>query len=736
MAKTVNISSINPISFEFQDYSTQDDNLIVNFVIEPTFNPLQNYVSYFIYDLNSQVIFLNETGFGGYNIIDNKVVLDPESDLAKAGYDEGAYNLVYNFLNNEISSSVTQKLYIETISPDRTELRLNTTQIANLDLISGVNSLAAQIQSNPGTYFDFYLNFGDNQLVIANNILLDNSNPNDPTVLIKLYEPLPLQFNLKSECWVVTEVASPVAYNIDIVQIFEPLDENLYLKGPNLNLNIKDQTNNTTEYSNYTNLTTTTYSTGSSNLQYQVNSILAERGIEINVDYSNYINFIYLSSALTRLENFYYKLQLIEEYTFSASLSSGVGTNPYITSSQNIWQNKINEIITTFDGYDYYLYYESGSTAWPKTNSTYPYSNATTNSVSGLAFIQSQSLVAAEYDENNNNALINAVPTYLREDSANAQYELFIEMLAEMYDNIWIYYQDVTEKWNADNRLNYGVSKDLVADVLRDLGLKIYENSFGSADLYTALLGVTPSGSLFPFPYMTGSLPTPSGFEYVNTLISASNQAVPLEDIEKGTYKRLYHNLPLLLKKKGTTVGLQNLITTYGIPSTILRVAEFGGKDKDESNDWDYYKQRYNYKFDTKDNGWIQTDWALNSGWGITPAQSLEFRFKTTGLNSALTSRSQSLWSLDDGSQVKLVLEYTGSGYTSGSYSGSIANPYNEYANLVFTADNFATTASVYLPFFNGDWWSVAVTINHDKDLMILICMLLIAFTMGMMVLQ
>jgi hypothetical protein len=500
MAKTVNISSINPISFEFQDYSTQDDNLIVNFVIEPTFNPLQNYVSYFIYDLNSQVIFLNETGFGGYNIIDNKVVLDPESDLAKAGYDEGAYNLVYNFLNNEISSSVTQKLYIETISPDRTELRLNTTQIANLDLIGGVNSLAAQIQSNPGTYFDFYLNFGDNQLVIANNILLDNSNPNDPTVLIKLYEPLPLQFNLKSECWVVTEVASTVAYNIDIVQIFEPLDENLYLKGPNLNLNIKDQTNNTTEYSNYTNLTTTTYATGSTNLQYQVNSILAERGIEINVDYSDYSNFIYLSSALTRLENFYYKLQLIEEYTYSASLSSGVGTNSYIASSQNIWQSKIDEIITTFDSYDYFLYYDSGSASWPKINSTYPYNNATTTSAAGISFIQSQSVVAGEYDENNNNALINAIPSYLREDSANAQYELFIEMLGEMFDNIWIYYQDVTEKWNADNRLQYGVSKDLVADVLRDLGLKIYESSFGSADLYTALLGVTPSGSLFPIP--------------------------------------------------------------------------------------------------------------------------------------------------------------------------------------------------------------------------------------------
>ena len=43
-------------------------------------------------------------------------------------------------------------------------------------------------------------------------------------------------------------------------------------------------------------------------------------------------------------------------------------------------------------------------------------------------------------------------------------------------------------------------------------------------------------------------------------------------------YKRIYHNIPLLLKKKGTISGLRALITAYGIPSTILRINEFGGK--------------------------------------------------------------------------------------------------------------------------------------------------------------
>ena len=40
-----------------------------------------------------------------------------------------------------------------------------------------------------------------------------------------------------------------------------------------------------------------------------------------------------------------------------------------------------------------------------------------------------QSAIAIEFDENNNNSLVNSIPSYLRDDAANAEYELFIEML-------------------------------------------------------------------------------------------------------------------------------------------------------------------------------------------------------------------------------------------------------------------------------------------------------------------
>ena len=70
-------------------------------------------------------------------------------------------------------------------------------------------------------------------------------------------------------------------------------------------------------------------------------------------------------------------------------------------------------------------------------------------------------------------------------------------MVGQNFDSVWVYIKDVTNKFNADNRLNYGVSKDLVADILRDLGIKIYQNNFSTNDLYSALLGVTPLGSLY-----------------------------------------------------------------------------------------------------------------------------------------------------------------------------------------------------------------------------------------------
>ncbi len=710
MEKIINIQSVNPDTLQLQNYSIEDDTLISNFIqTDIIFDPTQDYIEYFIVDLNQNILFSNTSGWPNYKLLDNLITIDPQKDLESQGYTEGQYYTIYNFLKRKLSSSPSSVFYIQDISTDRTELRLNTTQINNVDVIDLTNQFSAQIAASTGTYLDFYLDFGNNKLIIANNIALDNTNPNDPTVLIKLYEPLPNEFNINSQCWVVEQIAESLAYQIELQTIFNFDEELNYINGPNFNLDIQDQINNSTPYYNQNLLNQNSSLLGSGSLLYQINSILAEKGIEINVDYSDYSQFVHFSSAQTRLENFYYKLSLIEEYNYSASYTNG-SINYYTSASQLIWLNKINDIITNFDGYEYYLYYESGSTAWPKTNSEYPYVNTSVNSLQGINWLTGQLYSASYYDSENNDALINTIPTYLREDDTNQQYFLFTQMIGQHFDNIWVYLKDITNKFDADNRLNYGISKDIVAQAIRDLGIKIYQNNFSTNNLYSALLGITPSGSLFNIPNITGSLPTPTGLEYVNTIITASltSSIEPVEDINKEIYKRIYHNLPILLKKKGTTEGLKILLDIYGIPDTILRVNEFGGKSY-QNQSWDNFVEQFNYSFTTSGSGYIQTKYAQVLGQTGNPI-AFEFRFKTFGIPTT-NPYSQILSYVTN--KYAVILNYSGS--NSGSYLGAITSSYNTYGDLKLIDLNNGTSCSVYLPFFDEGWWSVMVTSDTTK---------------------
>ena len=739
MDKIVNIQNVDPNTLQLQNYSPSDESLISNAEIEVTFDPSQDYLEYFILDLNQNILFSNVAGYPNYKIQDTTVVIDPQADLEVHGFTEGQYYTIYNFLKRKLSSSVGSTFYIQSISSDRTELRLNTTQISNLDVVELTNEFTNQIKFSPNAYLDFYLNFGDNKLIIANNILLDNTNPGDPTVLIKLYEALPDEFTFNSQCWVVEQIAESQAYQIELTTVFTVNEQLNYINGPNYNLDIQDQINNTTTYLNQSTLQQNTSTAGSGSLLYQINSILAEKGIKINIDYSDYSQFTHFSSAQTRLENFYYKLALIEEYTVSSSYT----TNPssyYQLSSQQIWDNKINDIITNFDGYEYYLYYSSESYAWPKTNATAPYINYSINDPISINWFTTQSYSASYFDSENNDALLNTIPTYLREDSNNDQYFLFTQMIGQNFDNVWVYLKDITNKFDADNRLNYGISKDIVAQAIRDLGVKIYQNNFSSTDIYSALLGLTPSGSNINVPYITGSLPTPTGFEYINLFITASDPNVlePLDDVNKEIYKRIYHNLPYLLKKKGTPESLRVLSTIYGIPDTILRINEFGGESTTSLNSWNNFVDQFNYEFFTTSSGYVNIPIAISTGLGggmygsaiyggdyyggfsmvfDTSSFTIEFRFKTTGIPTNVNAYNQILAYAPE-NDLAIVLEYTGSGYTSGSYSGSIPDIYNEYGTLKLITLSNSTSSSLYLPFFDGGWWSVMYNLKDDVLIM------------------
>jgi hypothetical protein len=194
MAEIINIQNINPTTFEIQTYSLIDSALINSTTVGSIFNPSTDIIEYFIYDLNSNILFENVNGYPSYYINNNVITLTPEENLKDAGFTEGNYNTLYNFLTPKLGSNSLNRYFISEISSDRTEIRLDTTAIPNDVVVSSTIELFNEIINSTGSYYDFYLNFGNNQLIIANNVLLDNSIDTNSTVLIKLYDALPSQF--------------------------------------------------------------------------------------------------------------------------------------------------------------------------------------------------------------------------------------------------------------------------------------------------------------------------------------------------------------------------------------------------------------------------------------------------------------------------------------------------------------------------------------------------------------
>jgi len=696
---TPTVYPIIPLNTSGQELTPVDTENIASISLENSFNVDTDVIQAYVYDNLGNVIRKLTTD---YSITSGKISnntttqinIDPVLDLQQNGFSQGSYEVNYNFLRPLITGNPL--FYISAISSDRTELRITNSSYTSVQL----QEIASTLQTilNQGDLFKgIYLDFGLDTLLLAINVGYQ-----DNTVLIKLYEPLPFEYGVKSNFNFVEKVSEPVAYSIEYPQEQILLDSSIRLQGPNLNIKIQETTNNSTEYQNFSTL----LNAPSASLTNQLRSILVERRAELNTDYSNFENFVFFSSAEQRLVNFYYKVSQIENYNNQITTLNTLTSTTEVSASKAIYQAEIDKLITNFDGYDYYLYFESSSTAWPKSTSVKPYTLFSTGSSEVLTWYTDQLDSASLYDEFNQNYIYNVYPAYITEDTDNDQFKLFNEEVGQMFDQIWLYTKAIENRQDSDNSLSGGISVDLVADALRSYGVTLYESNFSNGDLYTSYLGITPGGSTLP----------PTGSELITSYVTASADTTPFNDAQKLVYKRLYHNLPFLLKKKGTIAGLKVLLNCFGIPDTILRINEFGGKDEN-SNTWDNWQSQFNYAFNTSGSNYISSSFELNSSWGATNNRpgAVEFRFKTPGLPTA-GYYSQSLWSTDNG--VGLVLKYTGSGMTSGSYSGSSVDSYYQYGTLEFypTASDLNTTASIYLPFFDGGWWSVLINNNGSSN--------------------
>lgn len=553
--EVLNLFTPNDSNVELSVYGV--DNTLLEYI--PTFKD-------YTLSLNAQ-----SAGKSGASIL----TIDPESDIKKLGYDTGDIRLLYRFTNNLFSEAqIGGKFFIESVSPDSTEIRAITTELTNEQVINYVDKIKSDLTSK-NHFSEFQVNFGEGVIGVGLNIDYEIVEGN-AAVVIKLYEPI--EVSIKDTFTVEETVSDSLLYEISATVVEEELKVP-YLKGPNFNIDFSNDNNQPTEFLNYNQL----FSYPVSNSYFELHSLFNDKGSQIAIDHSGLSNFVHYSSAEERLRNFHYKLQLIESYQNSieslndaAALPSG-SQSTYLTSdtgSKTYYEDLIKGLVNNFDHYDRYLYFESSSTAWPKSTTKKPHLNLSTSHPSASGWFTNNIEVANNYDTSNFDILINTIPTFIREDSNNEPYLMFIHMIAHHFDNLWVYFKAVSDKYDSDHRLNFGISKDLVRDAIESFGIKLYNSNQNIDNLFAMFVGETPSTGSERI--VSTSLATSASFNSGSTALEHL-QPVAKNDYEREVYKRIYHNLSLLTKTKGTERGLRALINCFGIPRDILSIKTFGG---------------------------------------------------------------------------------------------------------------------------------------------------------------
>jgi len=486
-----------------------------------------------------------------------------------------------------------------------------------------------------------YLHFGGENLLLTTNVKTDSETfeTYPHSAVFKLYEPLPDDIEEKDKVYIAREVLPQITEVVELKPYDQEDEDVLVLRVPDTAQVDSPITRRSTNLQSYEDLVTTDVK-----LQKEIeDKYLTEKSVELNIDYSNYENFVNFSSAEKRLKNFKYKIEQLEAYT--AESSSLVG----ISNSKNdlvAVDNKIRGIKKNLDGYETYLYQVSSSyttssmgefpdATWPKTGSgTFadPYRPVTSSNASFINWYgtvsasMGQLYSASLYDINNSNRLVNLLPVHVKEDVENKQFFDFLDMIGQQFDEIWTYTQAMADITDRQNDLSEGFSKDLIFNLAKSLGWDIQDGK-DLLDLSRVGFGQKLSGTTYSL-YTSGSLSSP-----------------PEGDISKEITKRLVAAIPYLLKAKGTIGSLKGILNCYGIPSSILRVKEYGGLQKQNQRAEFEIARKFTRALRFKGEQYVETTWADDSDSSRKP-DTVEFRFRAVSGSDQILVQKDTEWAI------------------------------------------------------------------------------------------
>ncbi len=523
------------------------------------------------------------------------------------------------------------------------------------------------------------LNFSRNQCVLfVNSVVIGEY------LYVKLYEPLPQNFAVDFKCWIVEEQKPSYIDTVDIaskgsLRTFKSLAK------PNWQANAIYNTSAETGLKNWTDLLSSTTQTSQQLVDTYFSGSLS--GMKLNIDYSDFNNFVFYSSATERLKNFKYKLDLIEYYTSQSAFVATLSGSAATTNAQDFTVLKTN-LISGFDNFENYLYYESSSmlTTYnipsetfnvaeltgsyiqpvPKTTSTKPYALTSTTSSIFKSWYNNLLQTASLYDLSNINGLIYTIPEFLTLDTSNTNFTSFVYMLGQHYDILYTYVHHASLIHKREENPKLGMPNELLYSVAKQFGWNLTDGN-QYQELWQYVLGTDEVG-----------VPT-TGSNTVN------NTSLAGKEMTYTVWRRIVNNLPLLLKSKGTKRSIQALLSCYGIPNSLITINEYGGPRIDRTPI--YEKLNFDYALDliTNTSGTVVTNYSQS-------VNTVEVRFRTDNVVTNPTMPStMNLFSVGNN---HVTLDYT---------SGTLGTI------------QINGTASANIEMFDGGWLTAMLRTSGNK---------------------
>ena len=448
-------------------------------------------------------------------------------------------------------------------------------------------------------YLTHIANFGnDEQIIISSweeddftlskksedefgNIIVKPEDIVESTIL-KLYNPLPAAINENTTLWISKLLTNPL---IETIILSEQDDIKCPpIKGPNFGVEVDFVVGQSTNYESLDNLILSASVSSSSQLvATYLSSSLIETD-DLNIQYANvnftsshsgsemsgtgeylWNNFVHFSSAKERVDNFIYKVQLIEKYEQLISSSSN-GANSISENNETERQTtKKQKLIQGFDGFEKFLYNKSEYTTNHSSSLTWPYNGDRLSSNDTIVSNWYDNIIelATEFDKTNVNWVQNNIPQYVVTNGDNESMLLFLSMIGHHFDTLYFYTKSIENSRGLGYKSKNTINDKLLFDILKSMGWDA-KNLAADTKLWDYVFGQNADGSQ----------------KYIS--IDENGDEIKSKSAKQRTYevwRRIVNNLPYLLKNKGTRRGIYALMSCYGIPASNLSILEFGGPE-------------------------------------------------------------------------------------------------------------------------------------------------------------